>query len=244
MMAKELVSLKAVSYKQPINTKLIPKPKFATSYASCKNSLLVPSLDKSFREEGLTKNIFSSSYNEARNLFVRNTNNQAQENERPRSRTWTQGQTDVEKSRGPNLSATHYLNSTNLSEIIRPFKSKFDQKSKSHRKLNEIVGKILKKNLDHWHYDPDQSRKRCTTLSEIIETTIKTTLNVRQNEYKVIVIIFISAVRGDGMKHASKCCWDSDTDLFVTEAFRREDLIAVANVFATLNDKWSSRFIS
>jgi len=107
-------------------------------------------------------------------------------------------------------------------------------KSKSCKKLRELVGKVLRKNLEHCHYDARLSRKRCIHLSQILEQTLKLSLNSSGADYKVVALVYIGELREDGMKQSCQYVWNPSTDFFVMETHRGEDMFATGVIFATL----------
>lgn len=111
-----------------------------------------------------------------------------------------------------------------------------ERKSKSLKKLRELVENVLRNNLQHCTYNAELSRKRCTHLSQILETTLKSSLNTGGVEYKVVAIVYIGEVRENGMKQSCQYNWNPDTDFFVMETYRRDDLFATGIVFATMVD--------
>ena len=119
-------------------------------------------------------------------------------------------------------------------EKIKPISLNIERKSKSMKKLRELVGKVLRKNLEHCRYDAKQSRKRCTHLTQILETTLKSSLNSGEFEYKVVALVYIGEFRDDGMEQSCQYFFNPVSDLFVMEHYRGEDMFATGIVFATL----------
>ncbi|XP_057290496.1 dynein light chain Tctex-type 5-like [Hydractinia symbiolongicarpus] len=154
------------------------------------------------------------------------------EEERPRSSTWG-GQ---EGSLSISDAIPHVIMNADptVNDKIKRFTLNMERKSKSCKKLRELVEKVLRKNLEHCHYDARLSRKRCTHLSQILETTFKSSLNVKGTEYKVVAIVYIGEIREDGMKQSCQYNWNPHSDVFVMETYRRDDMFATGIVFATL----------
>lgn len=119
-------------------------------------------------------------------------------------------------------------------EKVKPINLNIERKSKSLKKLKELVDKVLRKNLEHCRYDPELSRKRCTHVSQILETTLKSSLNTLDCEYKIVVVVYIGELREDGMKQSCQYVCNPISDLFVMETYRGEDMFATGIVFATL----------
>ena len=154
---------------------------------------------------------------------------------RRRSSTWN-GEDGVYKtyttSNGP-IPLAIVDKDHSVNDKIKRFTFNMERKSKSLKKLREIVEKVLRKNLDHCHYNAELSRKRCTHISQILETTLRSSLNVDGSEYKVVAIVHIGEIRGDGMKQSCQYNWNPDTDFFVIGTYRRDDMFATGVVFAT-----------
>lgn len=123
---------------------------------------------------------------------------------------------------------------TSSTEKIKPINLNIERKSKSLKKLKELVEKVLRKNLEHCRYDAEQSRKRCTHVSQILETTLKSSLNSGGYEYKIVVVVYIGELREDGMGQSCQYVCNPFSDLFVMETFRGEDMFATGIIFATL----------
>ena len=120
-------------------------------------------------------------------------------------------------------------------EKIKPINCNTERnKSKSSKKLRELVGKVLRKNLEHCRYDARLSRKRCIHLSQILEQTLKLSLNSSGADYKVVALVYIGELREDGMKQSCQYVWNPSTDFFVMETHRGEDMFATGIIFATL----------
>lgn len=130
---------------------------------------------------------------------------------------------------------------TSSTEKIKPINFNIERKSKSLKKLKELVEKVLRKNLEHCRYDAEQSRKRCSLVSQILETTLKSSLNSGGYEYKIVVVVYIGELREDGMGQSCQYVCNPISDLFVMETFRGEDMFATGIVFATLIENNNNR---
>lgn len=111
-----------------------------------------------------------------------------------------------------------------------------EQKNRALRKLKELIERTLKKNLKDEQYCADESRRRCTHLSQILEATLKQCLNCGEAEYKIIAIVYIAEIRDDGLKQAFQYNWNPRTDYFAVGTYCKENMFATGVVFATLLD--------
>ena len=69
--------------------------------------------------------------------------------------------------------------------------------------------------------------------SEVCED-IKTRLKDLQfSRYKFVVQVVIGEQRGEGVKMATKCFWDSETDNYVKHVFMNENFFVVAVAFGS-----------
>ena len=153
------------------------------------------------------------------------------DSERHRSKTWggADENEEVNYEQQHNNIDVSYMNSK-----LRKINFNSDHKSKTQKKFRELISTVLKKNLDSCTYDASLSRQLCTHISQILETTFRSTLNRADIEYKIIALVYIGEIREDGMKQSFQYSFNGDSDFFVMDTFRKDNMFATGTVFATL----------
>lgn len=98
--------------------------------------------------------------------------------------------------------------------------------------LTAIIRQILNAHLDNEPYDYSQASLKCSMLSKIIETAVKSKLNVAGKNFKISTLVFLGEVKDDGIKMATQCAWEPSQDHFAMATYESEELFASAMVFA------------
>lgn len=157
--------------------------------------------------------------------------NKTGDSERHRSKTWggADENEEVNYEQQHNNIDVSYMNSK-----LRKINFNSDHKSKTQKKFRELISTVLKKNLDSCTYDASLSRQLCTHISQILETTFRSTLNRADIEYKIIALVYIGEIREDGMKQSFQYSFNGDSDFFAMDTFRKDNMFATGTVFATL----------
>ncbi|KAJ3195391.1 Tctex1 domain-containing protein 3 [Irineochytrium annulatum] len=117
---------------------------------------------------------------------------------------------------------------TNAIVYENTYAMKPDRKFQSEpvRKLTE---EILKTSLLKVKYDAEKVPDISMKLANEILAAIK---KLEYDRYKFVVDITIGEFKGQGIRVASRCLWDTSTDSFASASFRNGTLFAVAIVFA------------
>lgn len=97
-------------------------------------------------------------------------------------------------------------------------------------KAKEIIVDVLKSNLSGKNYNSSEVPALCRTLSDIIKEKIKSSGVQR---YKLVCYVLIMENRGQSIRHASRCLWDTSFDSFATESYEDKSFCAVGSVYAT-----------
>ncbi|XP_006811247.1 dynein light chain Tctex-type protein 2B-like [Saccoglossus kowalevskii] len=107
---------------------------------------------------------------------------------------------------------------------IRPnFLYKFrpaDVKETIHVVLNEMLGDR--------QYDAEETTTWCKNISDEIKDRLK---EKGMDRYKFLVQVVIGEQRGEGVKMACRCFWDSDTDNYAQDIYMNDSLFCVAAAF-------------
>ncbi|XP_028857308.1 dynein light chain Tctex-type protein 2B isoform X1 [Denticeps clupeoides] len=91
--------------------------------------------------------------------------------------------------------------------LIRP---NYQHKFKSSL-VKECIREILREHLTGLQYEPEQIPALSRTLADCIKDRLK---GVELERYKLVVQVVIGEQRGEGLKMAARCFWDSDTDSY------------------------------
>eukprot|EP00729_Bicosta_minor_P016017 gene16017-13154_t len=122
---------------------------------------------------------------------------------------------DAEKARRP------------TTPLENTFKMKPDRKFEV-KPVRELIETVLNQQLEEEKYDARASRQMAKTLSTIITHRVK---YLRYERYKIVTHVTIGEVAGQGVRVASRCLMDQDTDAFATWTFRSSSLFCVATVY-------------
>lgn len=107
------------------------------------------------------------------------------------------------------------------SYVIRPnFKNKFRVDF-----VKSTMQEVLNDELSSKHYDAEETTKWSKDISDAIKEKLKT---LEYERYKFIVQVVIGEQRGEGVKIAARCLWDSDTDNYAQATYSNETLFCVA----------------
>ncbi|XP_065644302.1 dynein light chain Tctex-type protein 2B isoform X2 [Hydra vulgaris] len=104
---------------------------------------------------------------------------------------------------------------------IRPnFKKKFRVDN-----VKVIIQEVLSDKLSNKQYCSENNTELTRDISETIKTKLKT---LDYDRYKFVVQTVIGEQRGEGVKVAARCLWDSDTDNYAQAVFTNESLFFVS----------------
>lgn len=107
---------------------------------------------------------------------------------------------------------------------IRPnFKHKFRPAA-----VKAIIHDVLNEELSGKQYNSEEA----TSWSKHISDTVKDKLKeLELDRYKFIVQVVIGEQRGEGVKVACRCLWDSDTDNYAQDIFMNDTLFCVVAAY-------------
>ena len=105
--------------------------------------------------------------------------------------------------------------------------------------VQRLIQDILSRTLKDKTYSPDATPEWTKTISQEIMTNIKSTiswmkrkrvwgrltveLELNYDRYKIVVDVTIGEVKGQGVRCASRCLWDTETDSYATGTFKNVD---------------------
>ncbi|BFZ00552.1 hypothetical protein BsWGS_03591 [Bradybaena similaris] len=108
--------------------------------------------------------------------------------------------------------------------IIRP---NFSQKFRPAA-VKEVIHLVLAEKLHGRSYNSEDT----TTWTKEIADTVKARLKeMGYDRYKFVVQAVIGEQKGEGVKMACRCFWDSDTDNYAQDIFINESLFCVTAAF-------------
>jgi len=105
--------------------------------------------------------------------------------------------------------------------MIRPnFRNKFRPVA-----VKNIIHEILGEELGGKQYNAEETGNWTRTISDSIKDKLK---GMEYDRYKIVVQVVIGEQRGEGVKFAARCLWDSDTDNYAQDIYTNESLFCVA----------------
>lgn len=96
-------------------------------------------------------------------------------------------------------------------------------------KVTNEVRKILKENLDDFEIDDQSVAMKTEELTSLIRNSVKENLNLPR--YKLVVQVVLGLLKGQGIRFASKCLWDTNSDNFASYTYKNDEFFCTAIVF-------------
>lgn len=90
--------------------------------------------------------------------------------------------------------------------------------------IRDAIDSILK----HETYDVETCRQNSQTLAEMIKMRVK---DLSIPRYKIICIVHVGQINGQGVKIASQCLWNPEFDSFAEYSFKNSSLFATGLVY-------------
>mmetsp|Transcript_29451 Transcript_29451/g.54048 ORF Transcript_29451/g.54048 Transcript_29451/m.54048 type:complete len:120 (-) Transcript_29451:494-853(-) len=103
----------------------------------------------------------------------------------------------------------------------------YNQKFKPSR-AKELIQVVLKNRLANQVYHADNTSSWAREISDDIKAKLKEENWAR---YKYVVQVFIAEQRGEGIRLASRCFWDQNTDNYAHDIYSNESLFCVAMAY-------------
>ncbi len=95
-------------------------------------------------------------------------------------------------------------------------------------KVKRIIELVLESQLAEESYDPKACKQMVLTLSEIIKSRVK---DLNYHSYKLVCVVTIGALKDQGFRMGSRCCWDPKWDSYATGSFKNKQLFAIGSVW-------------
>ncbi|KAJ3247515.1 Tctex1 domain-containing protein 3 [Chytriomyces hyalinus] len=116
---------------------------------------------------------------------------------------------------------------TNALVYENTYKLKPDKKFQSEP-VRRIAEEILQNALKKAKYDPNKVVDLSAKIGNEILAAVK---KLEYDRYKIVVDVSIGEFKGQGIRVASRCLWDTTTDTYTSASFKNASLFAVAIIF-------------
>lgn len=94
--------------------------------------------------------------------------------------------------------------------------------------VEDSINQVLKEQLHDDKYDAHASSQMSKTLATIISKRVRA-LNF--DRYKIVTLVTVGQLADQGIRVASRCLMDKNTDKFASGSFKNNSLFAVATVY-------------
>lgn len=95
-------------------------------------------------------------------------------------------------------------------------------------KVQELLRQLLKERMEDQKYDPVKAAQIAKHLAEDLREKVKA---LGYERYKLVIQITLGQKKGQAMRIASRCLWDTNTDNFASECYENESLYCVCQVY-------------
>lgn len=92
-----------------------------------------------------------------------------------------------------------------------------------------IIKEVLEMLLKDEKYDPKASRQLSLTLAQIIKDRVK---ELNYERYRIVCHVIVGQAAEQGLRAASRFCWDASRDTFASGSYKNKTLFGVATVYA------------
>lgn len=100
--------------------------------------------------------------------------------------------------------------------------------------VKKIMDRAFEESLDGLNnYDSVKCRALTTQVCEDIKQRVKW---LNYERCKLVCLVHIGSVSGQGMRVASQCLWDHNLDNFASTSYRKGDIFAVALLFGVYKE--------
>lgn len=94
--------------------------------------------------------------------------------------------------------------------------------------VTDIIDHVLEERLKGLSYDPDKCRFLLPSIADEIKEKVK---QLGFDRFKLVCLVTIGELHNQGVRVASRCLWNTETDRLATSSFCKNDLFASAVVF-------------
>lgn len=96
-------------------------------------------------------------------------------------------------------------------------------------KVKNEIRKTLKENLEDFELDDQTIAMKTEELTRLIRENVKKNLNLPR--YKLVVQVVLGFLKSQGIRVASKCLWDTNSDNFASYTHKNDEFFCTAIVF-------------
>ena len=97
-------------------------------------------------------------------------------------------------------------------------------------KVRGIIREVLGVYLKSKSYTANEAKRLSTEICEEIKRKVKDESPIER--YKLVCVVWIGQVRGQGVHITSRCLWNSQFDNFAQDSYKNDHIFAEASVFA------------
>lgn len=94
--------------------------------------------------------------------------------------------------------------------------------------VEAIINSVLEEQLKDETYEPKSSRQMTKTLSTIITKRVK---ELGFDRYKIVAVVTVGELANHGVRIASRCLMDQETDNYASGQYKNSSLFGVATVY-------------
>ncbi|KAK3592087.1 hypothetical protein CHS0354_019343 [Potamilus streckersoni] len=122
-----------------------------------------------------------------------------------------------------------------VSEMESPMEMEASYRMEPYKKFNAstvegIMKTVLEAKLDGYKYNPKFSANMIKVLSEEIKDGVK---ELNYDRYKIICIVHLGELKGQGLSIASRSSWDCNLDNYASYSSQKENTFCTAVVYAS-----------
>ena len=97
----------------------------------------------------------------------------------------------------------------------------------------KVIRDVLHSRLHGRPYDHEKCKRLSAKLVFEIRERLRRQCFEDQDDYKILVYVYIGQIWDEGIESATQCSWSPQSDLVVCGSYKTDSLIAVVTVFAT-----------
>ncbi|XP_064626289.1 dynein light chain Tctex-type 5-B-like isoform X2 [Lineus longissimus] len=99
--------------------------------------------------------------------------------------------------------------------------------------ITNIIRDVFESYLAEEKYEAELCKQMTKTVSEVVKARVKEMMVPR---YKIICVVHIGQLDGQGCKITSRCLWDQRYDTCSTYEYRNHSLFAVGTVYGVYSE--------
>mmetsp|Transcript_139220 Transcript_139220/g.338178 ORF Transcript_139220/g.338178 Transcript_139220/m.338178 type:complete len:132 (+) Transcript_139220:223-618(+) len=123
--------------------------------------------------------------------------------------------------------------------VIKHYEPTYRMKPKSEEQkfrpsqVGEITREVVHETLDGKSWNGEEEAMWSVQIAEEIKRRVKA-LDIPR--YKVVIQVTLGEVKSQGVRVASRCLWDTDTDNYFSYSHKWESMWVVVMVFGTYTE--------